>query len=83
MITIVTKKYCPYCIAAKQFLNTLGKEYTEVDVSSDRDTYEWYIALSNMKTVPQIFDGEPSSETLVGGYDDMNRKYAAGEIFQK
>ena len=84
MITIVTKKYCPFCSAAKGFLDSLEKEYTEVEVSSDPDTYETYKQLSGMQTVPQIYaGGEPSKETLIGGYDDMMALFDRGELLNK
>ncbi len=82
MITIVTTKYCPYCNAAKWFLDSLGKEYTNIDVTSDRDTRAKYSKISGMTTVPQIFDGNPSKGTLIGGYDDMMSQYDSGKIFQ-
>lgn len=81
MITIVTKSYCPYCSWAKQFLDSMDLEYTEVEVSHDRETYEKYQNISGMRTVPQIFIGEPSKDTLVGWYDDMMADYKAGKIF--
>ena len=81
MISIVTKSYCPYCRSAKAFLESLGKEYQEIEISSDPENYEKYKAISGMQTVPQIFDGEPSRETLIGGNDDMMAKYYAGKIF--
>ena len=81
MITIVTKTYCPFCSGAKQFLDGLGLEYTEIEVSNDPETYEKYKEVSGMRTVPQIFLWEATKEKLIGGYDDMMAKYNAGEIF--
>ena len=82
MITIVTKSYCPFCSGAKQFLDSLDLEYTEIEVSNDEETYVKYKEISGMRTVPQIFIGEASKDTLVGGYDDMMAQYKAGKIFQ-
>lgn len=82
MITIVTKTYCPFCSSAKQFLDALDVEYREVEVSNDQDTYDRYKEISGMTSVPQIFNWEPSKETLIWGCDDMMAKYEAGEIFQ-
>ena len=82
MITIFSKSYCPYCSAAKQFLDSIGKEYVEIDLEHDREKMSEIVAISRMMTVPQIFEGDIIRENLIGGYDDMMRKYNAGEIFQ-
>lgn len=82
MITLVTKNYCPYCTAAKDFLESLEKDYTEIEVSSDPQLYDKYKDISGMRTVPQIFDGDPTAKNLIGGYDDMMQQYSAGKIFQ-
>ncbi len=82
MITIVTKSYCPFCTSAKQFLESIGRDYTEIEVSNDQETYEKYQEISGMRTVPQIFNGKPSADTLIGWYDDMMAKFKAGDLFK-
>lgn len=81
MITIFSKTYCPYCTSAKQFLESIGREYTEINVEHDREKMMQLVEMTGMMTVPQIFDGEISKENLIGGFDDMMKKYEAGEIF--
>jgi len=82
MITIITKATCPFCSAAKQFLDGLEKEYTEIEISSDPELYQEYKDISGMRTVPQIFNGSAEKENLIWGYDDMMAQYTAGKIFQ-
>ncbi len=82
MITIFSKSYCPYCSAAKQFLDSIGKEYIDVDLEHDLDKMREIVQISGMMTVPQIFDGDITHENLIWWYDDMMRKYNAWEIFQ-
>jgi len=82
MITIVTKSSCPFCSAAIRFLDELDKEYTEIEISSDPETYEKYKEISGMRTVPQIFDGEALRENLIGWFDDMMSQYQSGKIFK-
>lgn len=81
MIYIYSKSYCPYCSSAKSFLDQLGKEYTEIDLEADPEKAREIIEITGMMTVPQIFDGEAKKENFIGGYDDMMKKYEAGEIF--
>jgi len=66
MITIFSKSYCPYCSAAKQFLDSIGKEYQDVDIENDREKMMEIVAISGMMTVPQIFDGDITKENLIG-----------------
>jgi len=82
MITIVTKSYCPFCVRAKEFLDSLGRDYTEVEVSDKQEEYKKYQEISWMHTVPQIFNGEIAQENLIGWYDDMMAKFKAGELFK-
>lgn len=77
MITIFSKSYCPYCSAAKQFLDSIGKEYVDIDLEHDPDKMREIVEISRMMTVPQIFDGAITRENLIGGYDDMMAKYTA------
>jgi len=81
MITIYTRGFCPYCSAAKQFLDAQWKEYTEINLERGSQQAIKLAEISGMTTVPQIVDWEPSQETLIWGYDDMMAKYEAGEIF--
>ena len=83
MITIITKSHCPFCQSTKAFLEELWKQYTEIEISNDQEAYEKYKQISGMNTVPQIFQWEISRENLIGGNDDMMRKYRNWEIFQK
>lgn len=82
MIHIITKSTCPFCIWAKEFLNSLGKKYQEIEISWDPEAYKKYQEISGMWTVPQIFDGEIKKENLIGGYSELLTKHRAGEIFQ-
>lgn len=56
MITVFSKSYCPYCKSAKDFLDSLGKEYEEVDLEHNPEKMAEIVQISGMMTVPQIFD---------------------------
>ena len=83
MIQIFTSDNCPYCVSAKWFLKSLDIEYSEINVSTDPSKLMEVVAISGMMTVPQIFIGEPSKETLVGGYDDMIALHESGKFLEK
>lgn len=60
--------HCPYCVRAKQLMDTRGVTYEEIKVADDDDAmWERLEKMSGMKTVPQIWNGDQ----LVGGYTDL------------
>ena len=71
-----TTAVCPYCVAAKNFLKSKGREWTEVRVDLDPAEREKMMALTRRTSVPQIFVGE----THVGGYDDMIALHREGKL---
>ncbi|MDP8235987.1 MAG: glutaredoxin 3 [Candidatus Erginobacter occultus] len=76
MIEIYSQEWCPYCIKAKRLLDSKAVKYTVLDITSDRKLEREMIERSGRRTVPQIFiDGEG-----IGGYDDLARLNAAGEL---
>jgi glutaredoxin 3 len=71
-----TTAFCPYCVRAKHLLETKGVAYEEIRIDRDREQMRVMMHRSKRYTVPQIFIGE----THVGGYDDMARLEARGEL---
>lgn len=67
MITVYTKDYCPYCIQAKNLLDSIGATYQEIDVTHDHDMLIEIVKKSGMRTVPQIF----VNDACLGGYSDI------------
>lgn len=75
-IVIYTKTYCPYCIRAKQLLNSLELDYHEISVDGKPQLQDHMAQLAGRRTVPQIFiNGNP-----IGGCDEMFALYRAGEF---
>ena len=67
-VKIYTTATCPYCIAAKQLLAKRGvTELNEIRVDQIAGEREKMMALTNRRTVPQIFIGS----NHVGGCDDL------------
>ena len=75
-ITIYSTAICPYCVAAKNFLKSKGREWAEVRIDTDPAAREAMVAKTRRTSVPQIFIGE----THVGGYDDMMALHRAGKL---
>ena len=67
-VELYTTPICPYCIAAKELLQTKGVAFKEFNVMGDPNRRQEMIAgAGGRMTVPQIFIGE----THVGGCDDL------------
>ena len=76
VITIYSTAICPYCVAAKNFLNSKGKQWREVRIDMDPAERDRMVAITRRTSVPQIFVGD----THVGGYDDMMALHRAGKL---
>ena len=75
-VVMYTTSWCPYCRAAKAFLQAKNVAFEDIDVTQDPDRRAEMERLSRRRTVPQIFiDGKP-----IGGYDDMRLLDAKGEL---
>lgn len=76
-VTIYTRQFCGFCVAAKRLLDDKGVSYDEIDASGDPGRRQEMIARSNGgRTFPQIFVGE----THVGGCDDLFALERAGKL---
>jgi len=75
-IVIYSTAICPYCVAAKNFLKSQGREWTEVRIDLDLAEREKMVNMARRTSVPQIFVGD----VHVGGYDDMMALHRAGGL---
>jgi glutaredoxin 3 len=76
MITIYTKDYCPYCVKAKLLLNSLGKEFQEIDITNTPNVMMELVQKSGMRTVPQIY----VDDKCLGGYSDIQALHDKSEL---
>jgi glutaredoxin 3 len=77
VIEMYSKSYCPYCDKAKLLLDTLGAQYTVIDITHDANGYEQIQARNpGARTVPQIF----INNQAIGGCDDLYALHAAGKL---
>ncbi|MCC5014140.1 MULTISPECIES: glutaredoxin 3 [Legionella] len=66
-VIMYSTAYCPYCMRARQLLESKGVSYTDIRIDDEPAKRDEMIAKSGRHTVPQIFiNGQP-----IGGCDDM------------
>jgi glutaredoxin 3 len=75
-IVMYTTGYCPYCVAAKNFLKARGQQWREVRVDTDPGQRAEMMRMARRTSVPQIF----INGTHVGGFDDMVALDRAGGL---
>ena len=76
-VEIYTKFGCPYCVRAKQLLDSKGVRYTEFDVSmGGAKRAEMVARAPGARTVPQVFINDIS----IGGSDDLRALDSAGKL---
>ncbi|MGC3985153.1 MAG: glutaredoxin 3 [Pseudorhodoferax sp.] len=67
-VKMYTTAVCPYCVRAKQVLQSKGvAQIEEIRVDTDKDERAEMMEITGRRTVPQIFIGA----THVGGCDDL------------
>ena len=76
VIIYSTTAYCPYCVRAKQLLDSKQVPYEELHVDENPKLREEMERKSSRRTVPQIFIGDRH----VGGYDDLRVLQERGEL---
>ena len=73
---IYTTRYCPYCIRAKQLLDSKGVSYREIAVDNDYELRQKMMRDSGQRTVPQIWlNGQH-----VGGCSELYQLEQAGRL---
>lgn len=77
MLTIYSKNNCPFCVRAKQLLESRGVPYTEVNIEKDPESRQMLVD-KGLRSVPQIFHG---FELIPGGFDGLVKQ--SNEFFEK
>lgn len=58
-LKLYVKSWCPWCVTAKQFLNSHDYEFEEVHVDRDATAYDEMIRLSGQSYTPTlVVDGK-------------------------
>jgi glutaredoxin 3 len=53
-LKLYVKTWCPWCVAAKRYLDSRGFDYEEIDVESSRSAYSEMIKLSGQSLTPTL-----------------------------
>jgi glutaredoxin len=77
MLTVYSKNNCPFCVQAKQLLESKGVEYTEINIEHDTDARQLLVD-KGLRSVPQIFHGY---EIIPGGFQGLSKQ--PQEFFNK
>ena len=62
-----SKPACPFCVKAKNLLQSKGIEYEEKNIAEGHKIQDLLEAVPNAKTMPQIW----LDDTLIGGYYEL------------
>jgi len=77
MLTIYSKNNCPFCVRAKQLLESKGVPFTEVNIENDEESRQMLLD-KGLRSVPQIFYGY---ELIPGGFNGLAKQSI--EFFEK
>lgn len=75
-VTLYTTRYCPYCIRARNLLDSKGVAYRDIAVDNDPRLRHEMMVRSGRSTVPQIWIGQRH----IGGFDDMYLLERQGQL---
>jgi glutaredoxin 3 len=75
-VKIYSSDWCPFCIRAKQLLNSKGVSYEEIKVDGQPAVRQKMTEESGRTSVPQIWIGT----THVGGCDELYALERAGKL---
>ncbi|MEM6811457.1 MAG: glutaredoxin 3 [Pseudomonadota bacterium] len=68
---------CPYCVRARELLDSKGVNYTGYDITGDEAARAKMVERTGgPKSVPQIF----VDDVLIGGCDDIHALDAQGKL---
>ena len=75
-VVIYSTKNCPFCVAAKNLLESLSIQLEEIDLTSDIEKRLKISTKYNWRTVPIII----INDNFIGGFDELNNLYSEGKL---
>ena len=64
-----SKDHCPYCVQAKNLLESRGIDYEERNINGGYTKEQLLEAVPNARTLPQIF----IDDKLIGGFTELRQ----------
>jgi glutaredoxin 3 len=64
-----SKNQCPYCVQAKNLLQSRGIDYEERNINENYDRDDLLAAVPGARTLPQIF----IDDKLIGGFTELRQ----------
>jgi len=64
-----SKNQCPYCVQAKNLLESRGIEYEERNINENYDRDDLLAAVPTARTLPQIF----IDDNYIGGFTELRQ----------
>jgi len=78
-VVMYTKVPCPFCVAAKRFLEQKQISFEEIDLTHNLDQLNQIMRQTGWMTVPIILIGNE----LIGGYTDLKELDEQGLLEKK
>ncbi|WP_250654945.1 glutaredoxin 3 [Alkalimarinus coralli] len=75
-VVLYTTRFCPYCVRAKNLLNSKGVSFEEIAVDNDPALRREMMVKSGRHTVPQIWIGDQH----IGGCDELYALERSGKL---
>lgn len=75
-VKVYTTSSCPFCVAAKRFLNEKGVPFEEIDLTGKHDELMELKQKTGWRTVPQIF----INGKMIGGYTELRELDGKNEL---
>lgn len=75
-VKIYTWTVCPYCVRAKNLLNSKGIVFEEINLDGRDQELEELRKRTGMRTIPQIF----INDQLIGGYTELAQLEGEGQL---
>ncbi len=75
-VVMYSKDPCPYCVAAKKFMQNRGIEFQEIDLTGQPDEMDKMKEKTGWQTMPIIL----INDKLVGGFTDLKNLEAEGKL---
>jgi glutaredoxin 3 len=82
-VFVFSTTYCPYCVKAKDLLESLNIKFghVEVDAQPDLDNDDDFLSTlekhSKIGTYPKVYIGS----TCIGGFDKLSAAQKSGKLF--